>query len=283
MTRREGIDELMQKTFIKLRSDYGFKRVFGSPQHADVLKKFLNALFEGRMTITDVTFHDKEILPPDTGGKKIIYDVYCTTSTGYHFVVEMQQEQSEFFGKRMIFYISSSIYRQGLSGDSFAFKPVYLIVITDFDMKGLEKRLVNEVVFMERNTNRIFTEDFKIFFLSLNQVSRYWDGCNSELERYLFLIKNMENLNKKSKPYMTGEYTEIFNASEMSSMAAEDVIAYKTSVLMEMEHHSAIDFAKEEGREEEKVSIARTLKKMGMKEEDIVKATGLTKQQINSL
>ncbi len=68
---------LLKKTFIKLRSDYGFKRAFSSPQHAEVLKKFLNALFEGKMVITDVTFKDKEVLPPDKNGKRVVYDAYC--------------------------------------------------------------------------------------------------------------------------------------------------------------------------------------------------------------
>lgn len=101
---KDIVDELLNKTFIKLRSDYGFKRAFASPQHAEVLRKFLNALFEGKMEVTEITFQDKEVLPPDRNGKRIIYDVYCTTSTGYHFVVEMQQEQSDLFGKRMVFY-----------------------------------------------------------------------------------------------------------------------------------------------------------------------------------
>ena len=33
----------------------------------------------------------------------------------------------------------------------------------------------------------------------------------------------MENLNKESKPYKSGEYEEMFNAAEIASMAAEDI------------------------------------------------------------
>ena len=35
----------------------------------------------------------------------------------------------------------------------------------------------------------------------------------------------MENLNKESKPYKSGEYEEMFNASEIASMAAENIVA----------------------------------------------------------
>ena len=288
---KETVDELLKKTFIKLRSDYGFKRAFATPQNAEVLRKFLNALFEGRMVITDITFQDKEVLPPDRNGKRIIYDAYCTTNTGYHFVVEMQQEQSELFGKRMVFYISSCIFRQGESGGSYKFDPVYLIVITDFNMRPFEHRIVNEIVLMERNTHVVFTEDFKIFFLSLAQVSEEWDNCKSELERQLYLVKNMEKLNKESKPYKSGEYEDMFNASEIASMAAEDIVAYRNSILIEMERQSALEFAKEEGKEEGreegiefgKMEVAREMKKKGMLLGDIMLFTGLSEQQIEKL
>ncbi|MDE6554040.1 MAG: Rpn family recombination-promoting nuclease/putative transposase, partial [Muribaculaceae bacterium] len=285
------IEDLLNKTFIKLRSDYGFKRAFGSQQHSEVLKRFLNALFEGKMVVTDVTFQDKEVLPPDADGKRIVYDAYCTTSTGYHFVVEMQRKQSELFGKRMIFYISSCVFRQGESGKSYKFEPIYLIVITDFDMKPFQKRLINEIVLMERNTNVVFTEDFKIFFLSLSQVSEEWEDCKSEIERRLYLIKNMEKLNKNSKPYKTGEYDEMFEASEIASMAAEDIVAYRNSIMIEMERESELEFAKEEGkeegreegREEERMIMARRMKANGLPIGDILLYTGLSEEQVRSL
>ncbi len=283
----QSVDDLLNKTFIKLRSDYGFKRAFASPEHSEVLKKFLNALFEGKMEVTDVTFKDKEVLPPDKDGKRIVYDAYCTTSTGYHFIVEMQQEQSNLFGKRMVFYISSCIFRQGESGGSYKFEPVYLIVITDFDMRPLEHRLVNEIVLMERDTHVVFTEDFKIFFLSLEQVSDDWDKCGTELERRLYLIKNMENLNKESKPFKSRGYEEMFNASEIASMAAEDIVAYRNSIMIEMERQSELEFKKEEGREEGreegKLEVAREMKRRGMGIGDIMLYTGLSEQQLSTL
>lgn len=289
------VENLLNKTFIKLRSDYGFKRAFATPEHSEVLKKFLNALFEGKMVITDVNFKDKEVLPPDKDGKRIVYDVYCTTNTNYHFIVEMQQEQSSLFGKRMLFYISSCIFRQGEMGSSYKFDPVYLIVITDFDMHPFEKRLVNEIVLMERKTHVVFTEDFKIFFLSLEQVSDEWDACATELERQLYLIKNMENLNKESKPYKSKRYEEMFKASEIASMAKEDIVAYRNSIMIEMERQSELDFKLKEGmkigeekgmrigEEKGKLEVARKMKQSGVDLGDIMLFTGLSEQQISAL
>lgn len=235
----------------------------------------------------EITFQNKEILPPDRNGKRIYYDAYCTTSTGHHFVVEMQRKPSKDFGQRMIFYISSCVFRQGERGKSYRFNPVYLIVVTDFDMRPLERRLVNEVVLMERNTHVVFSEDFHIFFLSLARVSEEWDDCSTELERQLYLIKNMEKLNKESKPYKTGEYDELFKASEMASMAMEDIVEYRNSIMAEMERESELEFAKEEGREEGKeegkLEVARNMKEKGYGLGDIMLLTGVSEEQIRTL
>ena len=277
------VDDLLKRTFIKLRSDWGFKRAFSTPENAEVLKKFLNALFEGKMVVTDVTFQDKEVLPMTASGKRSYYDAYCTTKEGNHFVVEMQRKPAKLFGNRMVFYVSACIFRQGVKGSNYKFDPVYLIVITDFDMKPFEKRIVNEVVLMERETNVVLTEDVKIYFLSLNQVSRNRDECKTELERILYLVKNMENLNKESKPYKSGEYKEMFNASEIASMGAEDIVEYQSSIMKEMERESELEYAMEEGIEKGKLDVAMRMKDNGFSNGDIMLATGLTEQQIQTL
>ncbi len=97
----------------------------------------------------------------------------------------------------------------------------------------------------------------------------------------------MENLNKNSKPYLTGEYDEMFNAAEIASMANEDIVAYRNSILQEMERESEIKYAKEEGIQlgEERgiLSVARKMKQSGVEFGDIMLYTGLTEQQIDSL
>ncbi len=97
----------------------------------------------------------------------------------------------------------------------------------------------------------------------------------------------MENLNKNSKPYLSGEYDEMFDAAEIASMAAEDIVAYRNSILDEMERASEIKFAKEEGiqlgEEKGKLEVARKMKKSGVEIGDIMLYTGLSEEQIATL
>ncbi|MBD5207624.1 MAG: Rpn family recombination-promoting nuclease/putative transposase [Bacteroidales bacterium] len=126
----------LEREFIRLLTDFGFKRVFGSRKRVGILKRFLNALFEGEMRITNVEFRDKEILPEHEGGKKVLYDIYCTTDKGHHFIIEMQQEESENFADRMLFYGCKAVVNQGIKGVEYELYPVYCVILTDFNMEG---------------------------------------------------------------------------------------------------------------------------------------------------
>ena len=69
--------DILKTPFIEWRSDFGFKRMFGTQANQRILVRFLNALFSDEFTVTKVEFHDKEILPKSEAGKRIIYDIYC--------------------------------------------------------------------------------------------------------------------------------------------------------------------------------------------------------------
>lgn len=239
----------LKKEFIRLLTDFGFKRIFSNQQHANLLIRFLNALFEGEMVIKEVEFRDKEILPFHAVVKKIYYDVYCTTDRGDHFILEMQQEESENFASRILFYTSSAIVHQGIKGIEYEIDPVYCVVLTDFNLSGMTKSLKKDIILTDRKTGETYTDRMRLIFLSLREVPEDWEECDSVLLRILYLIKNMEDMTKKSKPYVTGEYSDFFEASSTGMLSNEEAVAYSQSYLKELEHQSAIRFAERRGYE----------------------------------
>lgn len=236
--------------FIDLRTDFGFKRLFGSPERSGLLIRFLNALFEGRMKVTRVTFQNKEMLPPDPDGKRTVYDIYCTTETGHHFILEMQMSDTENFPKRVLFYTATAIVNQGRRGVNYALNPVYTVVFTNFNLKSLPQRLISEVVLQERFTHEIYSEDMELIFISLPQVKEHWQECETEIERIVYLIKNMHTMDKKSKPYETGEYNEFFEASDCGNLVNEEWVAYSDSYYKMLDNMEALEYSKKEARAE---------------------------------
>lgn len=249
-TVRVRVDNPLDKEFIRVLTDFGFKKLFGSEQHVDILKRFLNALFKGRLRVESIVFRPTEIHPERRKGKKIFYDIYCTTNSGHHFIVEMQQVESENFADRMLFYGCRAIVNQGKRGIEYVLAPVYCIVVTNFNMSGKEARMIKEILLADRNTHEIYSETLQLIFLSLPEVPEEWDDCQTELEKLLYIIKNMENMTKQSKPYLSGEFDEIFEASKTEKLSPEEAVAYSESYYKELDNQSAIRFAAEKSRNE---------------------------------
>ncbi len=57
-------------------------------------------------------------------------------------------------------------------------------------------------------------------------------------------------MDKKSKPYDNPEYRELFDAAEISSLAAEDAMTYNQSVLGLASQRRAIEYASKKAEEE---------------------------------
>jgi predicted transposase/invertase (TIGR01784 family) len=59
--------------FISPKTDFAFKKIFGSPQSKDILISFLNAiLYEGKAVIQDLTILDPYQAPQIKGLKNLI-------------------------------------------------------------------------------------------------------------------------------------------------------------------------------------------------------------------
>lgn len=298
--------------FMNLRTDFAFKKVFGTEAHKNVLLRFLNILFKKEgILINDVVFHDKEVLPEERSfdgdgkrGKRIVYDVYCTSAgTKHHFILEMQQLDNGLFNDRALFYTSKAISTQGKAGWDYELCPVYSIFILGFRFRHMSNRLTHDIRLIDKVTNEEYTSKLRMIFITLPEVRDKWEDCETEYEQILFIIKNIHKMDKESKAYKDGNYRDLFDASEIGAMAAEDVVLYSQSYSKMRQDELALEYAKKiaaeegraegmakgiaegraegrvegmaEGRTEEKALIARRLMEAGMTPEFVKQITGL--------
>lgn len=281
---------------------------------------FLKAVLGDELLVTDVHFHDKEVLPPDEDGKRIIYDVYCRMNVPpgksrfkshhlsrednkkdvpHHFIIEMQNLYEPPFEDRIFYYISRLISSQGVSGWNYDLNPVISMTVTDFDFSFLTPKIMQDFRIMEKTTGELLTNKIRMLFFSLKQVPQEWEECKNEIQRLLYLIKNMDKLDKDAKPYVDGGYEELFDAAASSDLAAEDIIPYSQSLSRLRSYQAGVDYAAErslqigiergrlqgleEGKREEKEYMARTLMMMKMDDDFIVRATGLTLSAVQEI
>ncbi|MBP5423088.1 MAG: Rpn family recombination-promoting nuclease/putative transposase, partial [Paludibacteraceae bacterium] len=104
--------------YINIYTDFAFKKVFGTEANKDLLISFLNQLMglTGDSEITDVTYLNPEQLGDNINERRAVYDVYCSTGNGEHFIVEMQKAKQDHFKDRALYYSSFAIREQGTKG-----------------------------------------------------------------------------------------------------------------------------------------------------------------------
>lgn len=244
--------EEIKTPFLNIQTDFGFKQVFGQVKNKKALIRFLNILFAGKFVVTDVIYHDKEIIPSEEEGKRIIYDVYCTMpikksesiyfpisqkedsegekDSEHHFILEMQNIYIQPFEERLVFYASKMIAGQGKAGWDYELAPVFAIAVTDFNFNHMSPKLIRDVMLVDRESMEPLTDKVHIFLCSLKEVPAQWEDCKTELEEILFLIKNMENMDNTSVAYKEGRYPEVFEAARSNKLRPSDMVEYRKSL-----------------------------------------------------
>ncbi|MDE5842800.1 MAG: hypothetical protein K2H35_03580, partial [Muribaculaceae bacterium] len=53
------------------------------------------------------------------------------------------------------------------------------------------------------------------------------EECSNPLEEWMYLIKNLENMENKPKNYPM--YDDLFDAADITHLAADDVVSYANS------------------------------------------------------
>lgn len=299
--------------FMNLMSDFAFKRIFGTKERKHLLIRFLNIIFEKEaLRVDDVEYLDKEVLPNDDNGKRILYDVYCTINGhSEHVILEMQQLYHQYFEDRTVYYAAKAIASQGTKGWNYELKPVYSIFIVDFAFNHLDRQQIHDVRLIDSLSHKIYTNAIRLIFLHLSEAKTSWEECRTDFDKILFIIKNMYKMDKESKAYKSGEFYDFFKESEVQSLAAEDAVAYSQSNLRYWENQQAVEYASrkgrvegwyegekegrkvgiregikegiKEGRNEERAKIAMNLKLAGVSADLIASTTGLTLKEIADL
>ena len=279
--------------YINPFTDVGFKRIFGQELSKPLLLDFLNSLFEGEKRIVNLTFLDKEQPALFEEDRSLIYDIYCETDEGEKIIVEMQNKSQPFFKNRSIYYVSESIARQGERGSSWNYEidSVYLVAFLNFSPLDFKKQFRTDVVLAEKDTKEQFSDKLRMIYLQLPLFTKEADECENQVERWIYLLKNMETLNRLPWAAQSAVFKKLESIADVGGMTRAERLQYDEALKKYRDTISVFEGVRlegrmegnAEGRLEEKIAIARNLKSMGMSISDVSKATGLSEEGIKVL
>ncbi|HAG85197.1 MAG TPA: transposase, partial [Cyanobacteria bacterium UBA12227] len=104
--------------FINPKTDFAFKKIFGSEQSKDILISFLNALlYQGNLTIKDLEILNPYLAPRIRGVKDTYLDVKAKITGDKTIIIEMQVLNVEGFEKRILYNAAKSYSLQLDAGE----------------------------------------------------------------------------------------------------------------------------------------------------------------------
>ena len=287
--------------YINPFTDVGFKRIFGQELSKPLLLDFLNSLFEGEKHIVNLTFLDKEQPALFEEDRSLIYDIYCETDKGEHIIVEMQNKSQPFFKNRSIYYISESIARQGERGSSWKYEidSVCLVAFLNFTPMDFKKQFRTDVVLAEKGSLEQFSDKLRMIFLQLPLFVKEADECESQVERWIYLLKNMETLSRLPWAAQSAVFKKLESIADVGAMTRDERLKYDVALKKYRDTISVFEGARLEGHEQgllegraegraegqrdEKVENARKMKAHGLSLELIAEITGLTTDEVSNL
>ncbi len=277
----------MSGKFINPFTDFGFKKLFGEEANKDILMDFLNELLrEEEGELKSITFLKNERLGSLDADRKAIFDIYCESSRGEKFIVEMQKAKQDFFKERSVFYSTFPIREQASKGTwNYDLKAVYTIGILDFifqEDKADSEKLIYRVKLSDIETNKVFYDKLTFVYLEMPKFQKPLEQCHTHFDKWLYLLKNLGELDERPAKLKERIFKKLFGEAEIANYTQKQLAEYEESLKYYWDLNSVIDSARAEGELAKAKEIAKAL--LDLLDDDTIAAkTGLPRDEINIL
>lgn len=275
--------------YIDLLTDFAFKRTFGTDPNKDLLIAFLNEVFRGRKEIKDLVYNKNEHVGDTVYEGGVIFDLTCTGNDGERFIIEVQRGKQENFKQRALFYTSRLISEQAPKGKrsewNYNVQEVYLVaLLEDFVLEGSpETEYLHDICLCNRDTGKIFYEKLGYTYIELIKFVKTDPELETELDKWLFVLKNMSSMDKIPVYLRKPIFEKLFNIAEYGNLTKEEKMLYDTSLKQKWDNKNVLDYAVKEAKHQEAVAIAKEMKNDGISIAQIAKFTKLSIEEIEQL
>ncbi len=207
--------------FINPKTDFAFKKIFGSEQSKDILISFLNALlYQGNPTIEDLEILNPYLAPKIRGVKDTYLDVKAQLNDDTTVIIEMQVLNVEGFEKRILYNAAKAYSIQLDTGEDYTLlNPVIALTITDFEMFPSLEKLISRFVLKEKEyLVDYLVYDIELVFVELPKFKKSLEDLVSLTDKWLYFLKTARQLHEI--PETMERIPEIKKAFEIANQAS---------------------------------------------------------------
>ena len=275
-----------------IRFDWAVKRMLRDKANFAVLEGLITVLTGEVVKIEELL--ESEGNQESASDKFNRVDIKAKNVKGEIIIVEVQLTRQLYFLQRMLYGVSKAITEHIDIGQKYdEVKKVYSINILYFDLgKGSDYLYHGKTVFTGVHTNDLLevnTKEAKELRMRVPQdifpeyyiirVNEFNSVATTPIEEWLDYLKNNRIKDDTSTPGLKEARQKLL----YMTMSDKERRAYDEHMDDIMVQNDVLDTAKMEGRAEGIMLTAKNLKAMGLSVADIIKATGLSEDDIMKL
>ena len=148
-------------------------------------------------------------------------------------------------------------------------------------------------------TGEPFSDKLRFVYLQLPCFDKSVDDCKSDFERWIYVLKNMETLNRLPWAAQNSVFQRLAEIAEVSAMTKEERIEYDGALKKYRDMLNTLRGAElrgeakgraeglaeglAEGEQKKALSVARKMKQRGMAVAEIAELTDLTEEELARL
>ena len=272
--------------FINPKTDFAFKKIFGSEQSKGILISFLNSiLYDGHSIIQDLTILNPYQAPKILGIKESYLDVKAQLNNGNWVIIEMQVLNVAGFEKRVLYNATKTYSAQLKKGDQYnVLNPIIALTITDFEMFEEGDRPISRFILKEKTRLLDYPiSDLELVFVELPKFKTPLANLKTLTDKWIFFLQNARDLSVV--PETMGEVAEIqqaFDIANQAGLTPEELDEFEHQWMYIADQQGAVTYAEEKAKESMQRSIAQKLL-LALDDEAITQATGLPVEEIRSM
>jgi predicted transposase/invertase (TIGR01784 family) len=183
--------------FLDVKTDYAFKKVFGTLKNKPILIEFLNSLitFSGNHKVKDLTTVDPYNIPMLKWMKDTFVDVKAVLDNDTKVIIEMQVLNYHGFEKRVLYNAVGNYSVQLKKSDDYhLLNTVIALSIVDFDMFEENKNVITNFKLLEKKRFINYSGDIELIFIELPKFNKELAELEDITDQWLYFVKNAGDL-----------------------------------------------------------------------------------------
>ena len=280
--------------FADPKSDIAFKKVFGNENKHEILISFLNAVLDlyDEQAIAEIAILNPYQAPKVSLLKEANLDTRAKTRGGITFIVEMQVEKQDYFAKRALYYTTKAYVGQIEKSENYPkLNQVIFIGILDFCLFDSPHYLSTHLL-LDKRTFKQEIRDLELNFIELPKFEKTEDELTGLIEKWIYFFKHAGDLTmvpaSLTEPH---EITEAFEILEQHTWTRDELDIYDYWMMKEAGHKDALETARRDGKREGSQEgmtegihrVAQEMLRNDVPLDDIMKRTGLSRKDLETL